>query len=262
MKTNQQNSILNFIASCNEFLAGKFLFAASKLTSIFEEIEQNPVLKDLFVQCNQDFDYSLQCTISLVKTPTKPGYFVRPEELDKFLALTYGILKDIYEQKIDYNIFVSKYFSSDDKNPPTKRFGEEVILPLKDTVAKYFELDAQNTVRHATDQIEQELDQPEQEQQAQEQVEQEQFDLTPVFESLVKIAQNMMTIAKEDKKIKQHIKADLIFVLSQLVKACKDGDIEKAYAFVISLKYITAKIRSLKHLMAELLFVMMQLENA
>ena len=261
MEQNRQNSILNFLASCNEFLSGKFLFASAKLISMYEELVQSPPLKELFEQCSQDFDYSLQCTISLVKTPTKPGYFERPEQLDKFLALVFGILKDIYEEKIDFNIFVSKYFSADEKLRPTQKFAAEMILPLRDTVAKYFELDENNTARFVLGAFEEEKQSEIEPQKVEEEEKEEEFDLTPVFENLKKVALNMMALAKEDKKMKTELKTDLLFVLSELLSACKTGDIEKAYALVVALKYITKKQRNLAHLMAELLFVVAALEN-
>ena len=260
MDKNRENSILNFIANCNEFLAGKFLFASSKLHAIYEDIKSSEPLDELFEQCNEGFNYSLESTKALIKTPTKAGYFTAPEELDKFLALVYGILKDIYEGVIDFNLFVTKYFSNDEKTPPTVKFGKEVIIPLKDTVAKYFELDETNEQKFALEAFEK----PEPEIVAveiEEEVEEELFDLEPIYYQIKTLSEKMLHLVKLEEKLPVSLKSDASFLLSEIIKACENEDIEKVYSLLIGFKYMQKNIKVLNGLMTHLLLVMAELEN-
>lgn len=154
MKKNIDFTVLNFIAQCNEFVEGKFLFASQKLENLYQKILESPALVELFLQCSEDFKYSLEMTKAFIKTPTKAGTFTPPKEPDKFLALIFGLLKEINEKTVNFNVFVPKYFSEDAKIPPTQAFANQVILPLKSTVAKYFEVDENNKQHFSKEEIE------------------------------------------------------------------------------------------------------------
>ena len=261
MNNNNVNGILNFIASCNEFIGGKFLFASAKLQSIYDEILQCPDSVKLFDDCNQDFNYSLEMTKAFIKMPTKVGTFTKPEELDKFLALVFGVLKELKENTLDFNIFLTKYFTGEDKVPPTQKFASLVMVPFRDTVAKYFELNENNKTRYEIQDISSE---PVEEEKMEEEIKEEESEtvnLLPIFEKIKEISAQMIALIKQDIRIKGAIKADLTFVLTEIVKSCDQLDIEKAYALIVGLKYMTVKIRSVKYLMQELILVLMQLET-
>lgn len=260
MEKNKENSILNFIANCNEFLAGKFLFASSKLHSIYETIKNSEPLDELFLQCNEGFNYSLESTKSLIKTPTKAGYFTPPEELDKLLALIYGILKDIYNNEIDFNLFATKYFSNEDKTPPTVKFGKEVIIPLRDTVAKYFELDEKNEQKFALEETVEEK-RVVQEELTEQENEEPEYDLSSVYYQIKTLSEKMLSILRTEEKLNSLLKSDSIFILSEIIKSCNDEDIEKVYSLLIGFKYMQKHIKSLNSLMTHMLLVVAELEN-
>ena len=262
MNNNNVNAILNFIASCNEFINGKFLFAASKLQSLYDEIVLSPDLDKLFFECNSDFNYSLEMTKAFIKTPTKIGYFTKPEELDKFLALTFGVLKEIKEETIDFNIFVNKYFSSEDKTPPTQKFTQNVIVPLRDTVSKYFELDENNKTKNTLTDFVEETKQKEHIEPASEVIEEEpKIDLKPIFEEIKSISSNMLIVVKQERKLKNDFKSDATFILSEIISACSQNDVEKAYALIVGFKYLAKNIKNIKYQMRELELVLLKLEN-
>ncbi len=158
MEKNGDFTVLNFIAECNEFIEGKFLFASQKLEALYKAILESPALVELFLQCSEDFKYSLEITKAFIKTPTKPGTFTPPKEPDKFLALVFGLLKEINEKTVNFNVFVPKYFSEDSKVPPTQAFANQVIIPLKSTVAKYFEVSEYSKEHFSKEQIKNQIE--------------------------------------------------------------------------------------------------------
>lgn len=261
MDKNNVNAILNFIASCNDFIGGKFLFAPAKLQSMYDEILLSPDLNNLFGECNKDFNYSLEMTKAFVKMPTKLGSFTKPAELDKFLALVFGVLKEIKEETLDYNIFVGKYFSAEDKIPPTKKFAQNVVVPLRDTVAKYFELDEHNKTRFALTEFVEEKPEEIIEPEAEKVEEEPKIDLAPIFERIKDICSNMLTIVKQTQKLNSDVKSDAVFVLSEIINACEAGDIEKAYALVVGFRYLAKNIKTIKYQMNALEMVLIELEN-
>lgn len=262
MNNNNINAILNFIAGCNEFINGKFLFATAKLQSLYDEILISPDLDKLFGECSQDFNYSLEMTKAFVKMPTKIGYFTKPEELDKFLALIFGVLKEIKENTLDFNVFVNKYFPLDDKTPPTQKFAKSVIVPLRDTVAKYFELDQNNKTRFVLEDFVEEAKEEQQPKTEEEpQVKEDEINLAPIFDAINEISQEMLTIVKQDKRLKNELQNDASFVLGEITHACLENDIEKAYALIVGFKYLSNNIKSIKLQMRRLSDVLEQLES-
>lgn len=248
MEKKEQNTILNFIASCNEFTAGKFLFASSKLLILLTEIENSEDLKQLFEECEQDFNYSLEFTKAFVKMPTKLGTFTRPEELDKFLALFYGVLKEIRDGKYEFNEFVSKYFSFDEKLPPTQTFAREVIKPLKETIAKYFEVDENNAVHYNEPMQESHKESLQIEEPVQDD---SQNKLEEIFVSVQELVQNMIFMTRQSKISKKR-KSDLLFMLSELMSACEKKDIEVVCVLIVALKYITPIFSKIRFIVSEL----------
>lgn len=133
--------IMNFIAHCNNFLDGKYLFATSKLKEISEDIHLSSNLTMLKNECLDGFNASLFKTKCLVKLPTKNGTFTSPTEKEDFIAIAFTFIDDICNELVDYDNFTAKYFYSD-KNE--NKFAKQIIEPLKIVVAKLFNLPEDN----------------------------------------------------------------------------------------------------------------------
>lgn len=274
-------TVLNFVLECNEFLEGKYLFASQKLEAIYKSVLDSPALVELFLQCSEDFKYSLEMTKAFIKTPTKPGTFTPPTEPDKFLALVFGLLKEIIENTINFNVFVPKYFSEDAKVPPTQAFANKIVLPLKVTVAKYFEVDAENKKRFSLEEItaqQQEIEEEKQKMEKEEsQISIEEIEQTTVLqnqtslqnekqketevvsaleddmktykvtyedlmEALNLALKELQSLVKAKERLNANIKADLLFAISRGLRFAKANDMEGLYSELTTIKYMKWKL--------------------
>ena len=270
--------IYNFIADCNEFLDGKYLFANTKILHILEAAQQSKDLMELFTQCSEDFNYSLESTKSFIKTPTKPGYFQAPQELDKMLALVYCLLNDFKDEKINFNVFVSKYFSGDEKLPPHQKFGVEIIKPLKETVAKYFELDDKSTKTYSKAEIDaKNMELKEASEKAPEEVKQEQVketstethdeeeDLKEQLKLLINEisaeSKSLIFVIKNNQRIKPNVAQDAVFLISEIVIACESQDFERVYALLVGFRYLFKHLKNSKKEALNLLSLIDEFES-
>lgn len=264
MTEEEQYSVLNFIANCNEFISGRFLFTSVKISQIADAIEQSPPLLELYNQCLDGFNKSLENTKAFIKTPTKPGYFVMPEELDKFIALAFGVILDVKAKQLDFNLFLKKYFSGDEKLTEIQKFSNEFLIPLRNTIAKYFELSQDNTTKYQIDFSKLVNEEPveQTEPEVEEEVEQEEFEEEDLinYDLAKEIALELLNIVKNTRKVHPEIKSDAIFVLSEIISACEEKDIHSLYALILGLKYIQPKFKNTNALMKELLLLFDNLE--
>lgn len=243
MINNDFNSVLNFIFHCNEFINGKFLFSSLKVKEIYLAMQDSHQINDLVVQCENDFKYSLQMTKSFIKTPTKNGYFVAPEEPDKFIALCYNLFKNISEQKIDFDSFLLKYFL-DDKLSINANFAKKIIVPLRDMIADYFDLEKENETFFK-------IEEPEQKTVQSNTVE----DKSNVFAEIIPICENLIVQIK-DLNIKRETKNFSILILGEMIKSCRRKDEENLYALMIGLFKMKNQLKTVSHLFDELNFVL------
>lgn len=254
MNQLNQNSVLNFIATCNEFIKGKFLFVGTKIVSIYEDVLLSEPLTELFSQCQEDFNASFEFTKAFIKLPTKAGTFQRPEELHKFLALVYVILEDVKTGELDLDLFLQKYFSGDEQTPPAKKFALEVITPLRDTVAKYFELPFENEAKFeliADEDVEMDFEKQEENDVVAEQKSFEKGDELPVvfdfnFNKVISLSNEIKAMLENIEKIDISAKYDAIFMLTELLNASINADFGGAKAIAIGLYYVSKKIVGLK----------------
>ncbi len=246
----EQKSILNFIANCNDFLKGKYLFANRKIAQIAEDIEVSAPLLNLFIQCIDGFDKSLEMAKAFIKSPspTKQGYFVAPEELDKFIALAYCVFNDVRKNEIDFDSFLNNYFPADAKFNSVQKFAHLIIEPVRNIIAKYFELPFDNNVKYEiinSLKPEEEIDE-----QSEEEPEFEQeFNYNFVNSLIIEI----ISLIKFTKKIQPEIRKDALNILNQTIIACDNKDNQLIYALVMGFKYIQPKIKHTEGLTKKLL---------
>lgn len=224
--------IMNFIAHCNNFLDGKYLFATSKLKEISEDIQQSKDLSLLKKECLDGFNASLFKTKCLVKLPTKNGTFTSPTEKEDFIALAFTFIDDICNEVVDYDDFTAKYFYSE-KNE--NKFAKQIIEPLKLVIAKLFGLPEDNEAEFVINQQQTEIE-------------------VPVVQndnsSVIAVVDNLIDIIAENAK-GQHCQNALV-ILRELRHALDLNLVDEIKALYIALCYITPYISCYQYMFDEL----------
>lgn len=245
MENNEINKILNFVAHCNEFINGKFLFANLKIKEIEQSIEDSEQISLLIKQCETDFKYSLEQTKAFIKMPTKPGYFVKPEEPDKFIALCHLLIKDIALGVKDFDSFATKYFE-DEQLSIQEKFCKQIIEPFKNLIADYFELSKDNETFFKLEKSKKEP--------KSENTKIEQDDKKQIYLEIIEVCKNLIEqITTND--FEKNLKNSALIILLEVIRACERQDEQNVYALLIGLSYLEDKFKPLNHLFDELALV-------
>lgn len=245
MENNEINKILNFIAHCNEFINGKFLFANLKLKEIMQAMENSEQISLLVSQCEADFKYSLEQTKAFIKTPTKPGYFVKPEEPDKFIALCHCLIKDFALEVKDFDAFAKKYFE-DEKVSIQEKFSKQILEPFKNLIADYFELSKDNETFFKIDDTKKEIEEIK--------VEPCENKKGQIYLEMSEVCSNLIAQISANEFDKD-LKNSALMILFEVIKACEREDEDNIYALLIGLSFMEDKFKSLAHLFEELALI-------
>lgn len=231
MNEIQTQTVLNFIAHCNHFIDGKYLFATNKLKEINEDIQSSEDLTLLKEKCLDGFNISLFKTKCLTKLPTKKGTFTSPTEKEDFIALAFCFIDDICNNGVDFENFTHKYFSSE-KNE--NKFATQVIEPLKIIIAKIFNLPEDNEsefVIRKNKHNELKIDSTE----------------------AISIAKNITAVLSQKSMPNQNEK-NAVIVLLELIDALQESRFKEIFSLKIALSYIQPYIKDINYLFEELLF--------
>lgn len=234
----ETQKIMNFIAHCNNYIAGRYLFGASILKEVYHDIQTSKELKQLFNECLDGFNISLFKTKCLIKLPTKAGTFTAPTEKEDFVALAYSMIEDICKETVDYDTFIAKYFTSEkDEN----KFGKQVVEPLKNIVAKLFNLPDDNDSEFEI------LDEKPI-------VPQLKFDNTDA----IAVAQNIISVISQNANATEDEK-NAVIILFELIQNLQSGNQSAILCYEIALTYIEKNITGINYLFEELFFCLDQI---
>ena len=131
------------IASCDELINGRFIFAENLIAKILQNISDSKEIYELIAECMQNFNFDREFNRAKVKLPTKDGYFVMPESKAIVLPLVFCIFVDIRDKKLNFHEFLKNYFTSEDMNE-FENFAQTVVVPFKEAIKYCFDLDNQS----------------------------------------------------------------------------------------------------------------------
>lgn len=246
-------SVQACLASCDELINGRFIFAENIIAKILQNISESEEIYNLIAKCMQNFNFDREFNRAKVKLPTKDGYFVMPESKAIVLPLVFCIFVDIRDKKLNFHEFVKDYFTSENMNE-FENFANTVVVPFKEAIAYCFDLsskhyDGQNEVVELA-----QAKQPSTEDNDNHQS-QENFDgtgLSVLMRESDIILNQMQDELKADKKIKESLKNDLQYYILCMQDCVKKLDINNLSAYIVGLTYMSSKAHSLRFLVADL----------
>ena len=233
----ETKKIMNFIAHCNDFICGKYLFPSSKIKEIFSDIESSENLYQLFKECLEGFNASLFKTKCLIKLPTKKGTFNAPTEKEDFLALAYVMMEDIFHDRQDYDVFVNKFFTNE-KNEDV--FAKQVIQPTKNLIAQIFELPEDNETEYYIESV------VEKQEKHLNELKVENADAIAVAKNLISVI-SRNNFPSDDEK-------NAVVILFELIQSLQANNQNQILCFQIALSYIYKNIKELDFMFGELFY--------
>lgn len=237
---NSKRLVLEFISSCNEMINGKFILADNKVSAILKHISASEEIQQLIEACLKNFNFNREFSISKVKTPTKPGYFVLPKEKENIIPLVFCMLIDIKNKSLDFSKFLVDYFSTESEDGKTgyAKFGHEVIAPFKNAIADCFEL-PRDVILDGN------IHQNDEEEITKKEEKKEEVDVSKQLfcDEILKISTEIINELKLDYKTKEYVLEDAIYILKTLQNAAMNVDIQYINALIVSYRYIQSKIK-------------------
>ena len=245
------------LASCDELINGRFIFAENIIAKILQNISDSKEIYDLIAECMQNFNFDREFNRAKVKLPTKDGYFVMPESKAIVLPLVFCIFVDIRDKKINFHEFVKDYFTSENMNE-FENFAQTVVVPFKEAIAYCFDLDGNKQTQNDKSQYNENSNQVDSDtkvetvQIVQSSSTSQGGNLSKFMDEASIILGQMKDELSSDKKIKENLKNDLEYFILCMQDCIKKLDIKNLSAYVVGLTYMTNKAHSLRFLVADL----------
>ncbi len=247
------------LASCDELINGRFIFAENIISKILQNISDSPEIYGLIAECMKNFNFDREFNRAKVKLPTKDGYFIMPESKAIVLPLVFCILVDIRDKKINFHEFLKNYFTSENISE-FENFAQTLILPFKNAIMYCFDIDENKseTVKNLEEEGDKQAENNEEQLQDVKEEEPNKEDeevnqKVDWFTSGVSIvAKQMMDELQFDKKVQSELKSDALYLLNAILNCCEKKDTNNLSAYIVAVEYVFKPIKSLKFLTKEL----------
>ena len=122
-----------FNSACDEFIAGKYILADLKISSILKAIAGDEKLKDIVSSCLQKYDFDSNFELSVNENENT---LVLPSEEKEIISYAFSLLFHFDNKSLDFYKFVNTYFAIEDEPIGNEivNFAKSVIVPFKNAV--------------------------------------------------------------------------------------------------------------------------------
>lgn len=106
-----------FLRRCDEICNAKFIMSCSKINSLLQYMPTSECIMEFVASCNQGESYKQLYSLS-----SQGNVFKLPKSRKKIVCVVTGLLFDIDQMNIDFNVFLRRYFYADDLEESFKAF--------------------------------------------------------------------------------------------------------------------------------------------
>ena len=144
--------VTNFINACNELVEGKFILADIKISKILKAISESTDVYNLIAESMINYDFDKEFAKAVVKDSNGIEKFQLPDEDEKIIPLIFCLLVEMDSKRINFNEFVKVQFPlANNQNEEYQAFAKTIIIPFRNAVANYFDVDIETTNKLAED---------------------------------------------------------------------------------------------------------------
>lgn len=125
-----------FNLACDEFIAGKYILADIKISSILKTIAANEKIKNLIASCLDNFNFDLSFKRAGQGDEEDSLKIFLPANEKELVAFVFNLLYYFDNKGIDFYDFISKYYKSfdEDSGKEFHNFATAVIIPFKNAI--------------------------------------------------------------------------------------------------------------------------------
>ena len=229
MVTREQ-SLQRFLDKADEVINGKYLFAIKKIEEMLVTISASRILFEVFEFCCSSEDVEKIKERSFIKNG-KVCSFVMPENKKQIIALCFYLLKDITSGDIDFNVFLTTYFPSDESFLDSyAKFINFLVLPFRNAVKNVVEtvICASNIKESREGRFS-----------------------TPNIDNLYLVG--LVSLLEEDRRLiveadsKDCVSRDVVYVLNEMITEAREYRTERLKALFIAYKYAISNVKRVKN---------------
>ena len=232
--TNEEIQKQNeFLTSCDEMIAGKFILSDTKVAKILKCIATNQHLYHLFEKCLIGFDFQTQ----LEKSAKQP--FQMPETTEEILAFVFCFLLEVDNKHISLQNFVNQYFySKEGYNSSYHNFALTMLKPFKEGVVAMLDHEEEKEQEVAV--------QPQPQPYIVEDTEDEIYDILKAQLS------NLMIHIRQSRKIKENKMQSIRMVVDAMMEALELQNWRIINGLLISMDILLEKEKSASQMYAQI----------
>ncbi len=235
-----------FLDRCDEFIDSKYILADVKLANLLKSIASSDTLLALFQNCLNNYDYYEAQKRYLVKSQhlsSEKGDFILPHNSRELLAFIFTTLVEIDGKRIDFGVFLNKYFYVDGSYSASyDAFINAMLKPFKNSVKMLMDSVIEGKLQDPIEALTEEEERREKEKKAKEESERREKELMKkAYGASVKAIKEILL---EDKKkiklgkLKQDIKDDIVLVIDMLANVIESEDKDAIQYAFIAYKYV------------------------
>ena len=267
LKDKALKNVQACLASCDELIHGRFIFAENIISRILQDISESREIYELIAECMKNFNFDKEFNRARVKLPTKDGYFIMPESRAIVLPLVFCILVDIRDRKINFQDFLKNYFMSEQIDE-FENFAQTLIVPFKNALAYCFELDGESSIKQSNEEVKeedielqdvdiqkQEDTQDVEQKQTQEKQSQERFinqNVKNFFKDVIVLGNEIKSELATDRRCKEDLRDDINYLVNTMVDCAECYDLSNVSADIVAISYIAKPVKCLRFLAQEL----------
>lgn len=228
--------ISEFINSVDGLINGKFILADIKISNLLNMIATNTALYNYIKKCLIEFSFEKELSRAEVKNRFNNGEFKLPPEREKIVAFVFCLLVECDAKRMDFFGFINENFSASKNMSEYSNFAQSVLVPFKDIIIEHFYNESEEVEDKEEVVIENLND------------EQEPVKIlkTNIYENLKEILTNLLDNITIDRKIKQHDKENLLYIVKNIIYSMKYEDMNVVNAFIAVLDILADKYAVLR----------------
>ena len=291
VSNEELSKISQFIAGCNDMINGKFILADIKISKVLNMLAQSGELYNFIKDCMTDFDFSREFHRAEVKNRLNNGSFAVPSTPKSLVAFVFCLLVECDAKRMDFYSFINENFPAQSRTDSYKLFANTLLVPFRDAISEHFNFEnGSQNVDAMTQNFKQDLkDEPVfngyqnmQNQSNQIKAEHEQYDdlqnkkeqsyhisnnfitqppfeipveeqkASDVWEDIKNICDNVISCVYTERKLKEYLKEELIYILKTIKYSTKYKDAKIVSALVTAFDEMSKKFRSIQFAFDEL----------
>lgn len=224
--------ISEFINSVDGLIAGKFILADIKISNLLNMIATNNSLYNYIKKCLIEFSFEKELSRAEVKNRFNNGVFKLPAEKDKIVAFVFCLLVECDAKRMDFFGFINENFNTIPNVSEYANFAQSVLIPFKEIIVDHF--------------YNQEEESEKEEKVVEKGEEERRIIKVSIYETLKEILNEVLDHITIDRKIKQHDKENLTYIIKNIIYSMKYEDMNIVNAFITVLDILADKFAVLR----------------